>query len=174
VIAASVVVGVGLAMLPGQRARMTLRSTIVAPPEGFDGLPRTGGAEVDSFLRRVAERRRWDGSLRPLAFTGGLYGNGSGETVLVLAAKAAEPLPPARQASVRQGLVATLTRSGAGLALIERDPGELGGWFGCGRRGDVTACVATDQASAVAVLVTNVTGDPAATALRAREATVHR
>lgn len=162
-VVAAIVAAVAVPVLLNRRMRAEWQATTVALPESFDG-GRLTSAPPD---------------LQPQASGGtprtsvGIYRTDAGATVFAAAGKTVDPLTPEDQAEGRREFLAGLAAEGA--TLQQTDAGDLGGWFGCGRVGDspTTACVATDHASLVAVLVTGA-DDPVSLARRLREATVHR
>ena len=171
VVAVTVVGVIGLGVLAAiaipvflhQRTRAEWRATTVALPETFEGGQRIAAAP-DLQPQTPLGMARMDV---------GNYRTDAGVRLFVVAAKALDPQSVEDQAEARRGLLAGLASQGT--VLQEKDAGALGGWFGCGTVNSTpsTACVATDHGSVVAIIVSG-SDDPAAEALRLREAVVRR
>ncbi len=162
-----VVAAVAIPVFLNQRVRAEWRATTVALPDTFDGARRlevAGGAE----LRQAAPEEAASADLAT-------YVTGSRTTYLVLGVKTKDPMTAEDQTDARREMLAGMSASGVTMDLTEADAGNLGGWFGCGpiEGTPASACVATDSASAVLVVMRgsqDVTGD----ARRMRETVVRR
>ncbi|WP_088281245.1 hypothetical protein [Kineosporia sp. A_224] len=101
-----------------------------------------------------------------------VYGGRAGTRVVVVVGRPQHPL----EADERELVLAGFARAvgASGVVLTERDPGELGGWFGCGvHNGRTTMCLAVDAGAVVSVTVT-ATGGSALTLAREARAAVER
>jgi hypothetical protein len=166
IIGIGVVSAVAIPVFLSQRMKAEWRSTTIALPATFDGGTRTD--VPSSAIPQVP-----DDVIEPLQVAG--YRTGDGATLVVGLTKARRPMTDQDQAEARRGVVAGMAMRDVQLTLTESDPGQLGGWFGCGAvtGNPATACVATDHAGIVMIVVAG-SDAPVADARRLREASVHR
>lgn len=98
-----------------------------------------------------------------------VYGGKAGTRVVVVVGRPQHPLEADERELVRAGFTRAVAESG--VVLTERDPGELGGWFGCGvHKGRTTMCLAVDAGAVVSVTVTATGGSALTLAREARAA----
>ena len=166
VIGIGIVSAIAIPVFLAQRMKAEWRSTTIALPQTFDGAARTDVPQ--SMVPQVP-----NDVIDPLQVAG--YRTGGGTAFVVGLTKARQPMTEQDQADARRGVVAGMATRDVRLTLTESDPGQLGGWFGCGAVGGdaATACVATDHAGIVMIVVAG-SDAPVADARRLREASVHR
>jgi hypothetical protein len=105
-----------------------------------------------------------------------LGGAAYGGTAVVMASKFGAPMSEANQTAFRKGFARSWRMMG--IDLEEADPGQLGGWMGCGTgrqsTGGLTVCMATDASGYVVTMFDTSFTDAPGAARELREATVRR
>lgn len=147
-----------------RRDRQTWATTRLTLPAKVDGLSRvvTGSA---STAERSAQAHVTASGAGQLITDLGVYAAEGRARVVVVLGRPQAPLDEAERTLVRSGYAGAVEQ--AGVVLTPRDPGPLGGWFGCGvRDGRTTTCLSVDAGAVVSVSV-SATG-PAAVRLARR------
>ena len=145
--------------------------TSVRIPRTLTGLPRITTASATTQARDLQTHLLGNGTGQMISDLA-VYGRAKGTRVAVVVARPQHPLEADERDLVRAGFVAAMADSG--VVLTERDPGELGGWFGCGvKAGRTTTCLAVDAGAVVSVTVT-ATGASAVTVAREARAAVEQ
>jgi hypothetical protein len=170
VVVLGIVTAVAIPVLLAQSMRAEWKATTFVVPETFEGTPR---AEVPAALLRAEVADDVTGPVQA-----GRYRIGAVDYT-VLAAKGKKPLTEDQQAAIRRGYASGLASNGLGLQLTAEEPGELGGYFGCGfltsRTAQVTTCISTDHAGVVVIVATGSADSSAiAEAGKLRRAVVKR
>jgi hypothetical protein len=127
-------------------------STRVELPREAAGLPRVTGAASAAQAKAARSRLLSAGASRLITELG-VYGARTGPRAVVVAARPQEPLTAPERELVRAGFAAAVAKSD--VVVTERDPGPLGGWFGCGvHQGRTTMCLAVDAGAVLSITVT--------------------
>jgi hypothetical protein len=164
-----ILAAIAIPVFLSQRLKAEHRATTVQLPATFAGHKRNTGAEADALAKTFTV-----GQIRAEDIA--VYGKIGPEVVIIVALKPPTAWSEVRQASERSDFVRSFTAQGTSLVLLEDpDPGELGGWIGCGTAGEgFEVCLATSTGSMV-TMISSAGGDDPVTLLRqARAATVHR
>ena len=153
-----------------QRAKAQWRATSVSLPAGLGGQPRNTTAKAQLLAKSFANQEI---PVEDVA----IYGTVGSKAVILLAVRLPTATNRKRQDAERASFERSFTTKGGGTLRLVKDsqPDPLGGWLGCGTTPEgAHVCLATDDASMVAVITGPTTGDPFALARQARAATVTR
>ncbi len=147
--------GAAVALTPRYLAhqdRTAWASTSVELPPEAAGLPRVPNA-VPAAQAKAARAQLLSTGAGPLITELGVYGGQDGPRAVVVAGRPQGPLSAQDRDLVRAGFTTAVARSA--VVVTERDPGPLGGWFGCGiHEGRTTMCLAIDAGVVLSITVT--------------------
>jgi hypothetical protein len=166
-IGTGVLAAIAVPVFLSQRLKAEHQGTTVQLPTSFNGTKRNTGAAAKKVAQGFAV-----GGIK--AEDVAVYGKVGPKAVIILAVKPPAPWTDSEQSAQRSEIEQGFAAQGTPLFLLrEPDPGELGGWIGCGATSQgLEVCLATSVGSLVSVITAAGGDDPVALLRQARAATV--
>ena len=162
-----ILAAVAIPVFLSQRLKADYQATTVQLPATFNGHKQNTTAQAKALAKSLAID---DIQVKDIA----VYGTIGPDAVIILAVKPPAAMSVVEQAAQREDIEREFAAQGTPLSLIqEPDPGELGGWIGCGStEAGPEICLATSAGSLVAVFSPRRGDDPVKLLREARAAAV--
>jgi hypothetical protein len=162
-----ILAAVAIPVFLSQRLKADYQATTVHLPAKFNGHKQNTTAQAKTMAKSFAVD---DIQIKDVA----VYGTVGPGAVIIVALKPPAAMSDVEQAAQRKDIERAFAAEGTPLTLIQDpDPGELGGWIGCGSiEAGLEICLATSAGSLVTVISAAGGADPVKLLRQARAATV--